>query len=272
MVRSVEATKRRAEKRKRTELEQRKVDNIDATKAIDRESDQRSSATKLEALQKAYKHAKKEYKQSDNDTTTKEERDQLKRVKSDAKKALKDAKTDDNKSQDDLQNYQQIITGLLTGTKETNHRIDPYPSTLTEPGSWVCPSCTNHNFASRHICNSKTCDVKRPADVIVPPHYNNKHNNNKRADTATSSSKESPNTSSSRRSRHDPTTSKTLIWAKQATPETTDKNQYLRKRYIDTGGEGMNDADLTRAKLLLERDERKRLKKEARNRKLEGRG
>lgn len=92
MVRSVEATKRRAEKRKRTEREQRKADNIDATKAIDRESDQRSSATKLEALQKAYKHAKKEYKQSDNDTTTKEERDELKRLKSDAKMALKDAK------------------------------------------------------------------------------------------------------------------------------------------------------------------------------------
>ena len=83
--------------------EQRQADNIDATKAIDRESDQRSSATKLEALQKAYTHAKKEYKQSDNDTTTKEERDGLKRVKSDAKKALKDAKAkvhlaDDNKS------------------------------------------------------------------------------------------------------------------------------------------------------------------------------
>ena len=248
MVRSVEATKRRAEKRKRTELEQRKVDNIDAAKAIGRESD---VSTKLEALQKAYKHAKREYKQSNNDdTTTKEERDEFKRVKSIAKKALKDAKVDKNvvEKEDDLQNYQQIITGLLTGTRETNS----YPSTLSEPGSWVCPSCNNHNYASRHVCNSKTCDVKRPVDVIVPPHYhNNKHNI----------------TSMKPQSRHDPTTSKTLIWAKQATSETIEKNQDLRKRYIATGGEGMEDADVTRAKLLLERDERKRLKKEARKKK-----
>jgi hypothetical protein len=41
-----------------------------------------------------------------------------------------------------------------------------------------------------------------------------------------------------------------------------DKNKALRKRFKETGGEGMKPEKIERAKLLIERDERKRTKRE----------
>jgi hypothetical protein len=61
--------------------------------------------------------------------------------------------------------------------------------------------------------------------------------------------------------RHDEETSKTLSWAKQANKATLSKNQELRQRYQETSGEGMSPEDVERAKTLIARDERKRLKK-----------
>lgn len=126
--------------------------------------------------------------------------------------------------------------------KEKDHTLDP---ALNEPGSWICPGCKNHNFASRNACHSKTCDEKRPAGIPVPPRFQHP--------TA--------------KPRHDPDTSKTMKWAEQASTDTVENNQALRKRYKETGGEGMTQADVTRAKLLLERDERKKQKKELKKKK-----
>ena len=295
MARSTEATKRRAEKRKRTVPDQRKVDNRDAAKREDREQSNRiqkgerqetgesskaqlKSVVGLDAIRNAYKLAKKEYKQSEDKNKSIQSQVELKRVKSNAKKALKEAEA----AGGGLQHYQQISTGLLDGVRgddntstptptvtkpanaatatatatatgeeeqiivngekrkdNKNRLVDPYRAILAEPGSWVCASCTNHNFASRAVCNSKTCNNKRPAHVIVPPRFQHP----------------------SKKSRHDPATSKKMKWGAQASAETVDKNQDLRKRYVETGGEGMEEADVARAKLLLERDERKKRKK-----------
>lgn len=62
--------------------------------------------------------------------------------------------------------------------------------------------------------------------------------------------------------RHDPETSKALVWAEQADEDKISKNQALRNKYKQTGGEGMDPEELERAKLLIARDERKKLKKQ----------
>lgn len=128
---------------------------------------------------------------------------------------------------------------------ESGSQNFPPDERLDEVGAWKCPQCGNHNFASRNWCHSKTCDQRRPSDIPRPPRSNN-----------------SEYTSAySKPSRHDPETSKKLVWAKQADQSTLSTNQQLRKRYKDTGGEGMSAEDVERAKLLIARDERKREKK-----------
>ena len=50
-------------------------------------------------------------------------------------------------------------------------------------------------------------------------------------------------------------------WSDQANPLRLERNQLLRQQYRETGGEGMAESEIVRAKILLERDERKRQKK-----------
>ncbi|CAJ1932330.1 unnamed protein product [Cylindrotheca closterium] len=64
-----------------------------------------------------------------------------------------------------------------------------------------------------------------------------------------------------KKQRHDPETSKALVWAEQAKEDKLVQNQALRKKYQETGGEGMDPEELERAKLLIARDERKKQKK-----------
>jgi hypothetical protein len=108
---------------------------------------------------------------------------------------------------------------------------------LTEAGAWVCKGCGNNNFASRKYCNSKTCSERRPRELA-------------------------PQSSSKPKPRHDAETSKKIDWGENAPVEKINQNLELRKRYKDTGGEGMSEDEVKRAKLLLERDERKKVKKE----------
>jgi hypothetical protein len=115
---------------------------------------------------------------------------------------------------------------------------------LDEPGSWVCHRCSNHNFPSRNICHSKTCQERRPCGIMKPSKVIKIDKKRKNV------------------MRHDPKTSKKLKWAEQADASKIAENQELRKRYSESGGEGMAQADIIRAKTLLERDERKRQKKE----------
>ena len=50
-------------------------------------------------------------------------------------------------------------------------------------------------------------------------------------------------------------------WSDQANPLRLERNQLLRQQYQETGGEGMAESEIVRAKILLERDERKRQQK-----------
>ena len=127
-----------------------------------------------------------------------------------------------------------------------NNPLNP----LQEPGAWKCPSCENQNFASRHKCRSATCNTKRPMGVFVPPKF-------KSGDGNTDGEKK-----------------ESTKWPAQAGEERIQHNEYLRKRYLETvggdaggdvgakAGEGMSEEDIARAKLLIERDERKKLQRE----------
>jgi len=270
MARSEEASRRRAEKRNRTEQDQRKADARDLEKGEERESKKRTQKVRGE-------------KDENNGVVSRPA----------------DQDVDVVKAVGGLHRYEQILTGLLGGennnaeTKKSNTAImqktageeeqtvvdsknskekngiinDP---ALKEPGSWICKGCNNHNFASRHVCHSKTCDERRPAGVHVPPRFQFPASTYRR-DPPASTYRRDPTVrltsglpTLNPKSRHDPTTSKTMKWAEQASTETLEKNQDLRKRYMETKGEGMEEADVARAKLLLERDERKKQKKELR--------
>lgn len=104
---------------------------------------------------------------------------------------------------------------------------------LKEPGAWKCPGCLNHNFASRNSCHSKMCFERRPGGI---------------------------NPSWKKPARHDPRSSKTLHWAKQADAQGLAQNQDLRKQFKENP-EGMDEVDRERAKILIARDERKKAKK-----------
>ena len=70
-----------------------------------------------------------------------------------------------------------------------------------------------------------------------------------------------PRTKKANNPRHNVETSKKLNWARQSDSKTISRNQELRKRYRETGGNGMDTDDLERAKLLIARDQRKQEKK-----------
>eukprot|EP00980_Cylindrotheca_fusiformis_P018218 scaffold5901_cov116-Cylindrotheca_fusiformis.AAC.11 len=165
-------------------------------------------------------------------------------------------------------------------------------SPLNETGAWQCPKCQNRNFASRRVCNSKTCNQVRPSHIPVPS-PSSKRRFWEGSGSASSSSKRPRDVPSSSwrctcgrknfanqcsnsycqlarperkkkaKPRHDEETSKTLVWANQADDAVLTKNQELRKRYQETNGEGMELEDVERAKVLIARDERKRQKRKS---------
>lgn len=124
----------------------------------------------------------------------------------------------------------------------TNHY---QPSPFHEEGAWNCPKCQFQNFASRERCKGFQCQERRRATT-----------------DGSSSITNVGGSTSSRHSRHDPETSKMLVWSKQADSNTLNKNQELRKKYLEkNGGEDMSPEDIERAKILIARDERKRQKR-----------
>jgi Zn-finger in Ran binding protein and others len=120
------------------------------------------------------------------------------------------------------------------------------PNPFDEEGAWNCPKCQFQNFASRERCKGFQCQERRPTT----------------AEGSDPTTKIGGSAASSRQSRHDPETSKVLVWSKQADSITLNKNQELRKKFQESnGGEGMLAEDIERAKILIARDERKRQKK-----------
>eukprot|EP00992_Anisonema_acinus_P010440 TRINITY_DN6583_c0_g1_i1.p1 TRINITY_DN6583_c0_g1~~TRINITY_DN6583_c0_g1_i1.p1 ORF type:complete len:269 (+),score=25.17 TRINITY_DN6583_c0_g1_i1:70-876(+) len=49
-----------------------------------------------------------------------------------------------------------IGTNVSGGAQQPNFRS----------GDWICPSCSNHNYASRTLCNR--CQLPKPADAAAP--------------------------------------------------------------------------------------------------------
>ena len=126
-------------------------------------------------------------------------------------------------------------------------------SRMKEPGAWRCPSCGNHNFASRRTCHSVTCSQQQPSQskgAVV----------RQERQAADKVHKEQWQRRLCRQERQ------AASWKiPQADTATLATNQQLRQRYL------ADDAQLTpkereRAKVLLARDERKRLKKQQQQR------
>lgn len=141
-----------------------------------------------------------------------------------------------------------------------------------EVGAWKCPQCNNHNFASRRVCNSKTCRQMRPSHVPAPtrkfkpgPSWRCScgRKNGEREEFCFNNycGRPKPEIIPKKPRRHDESTSKKEDWANQADGATLSKNQDLRKQYLETKGEGMEPEDVERAKILIARDERKSQKK-----------
>ena len=136
-----------------------------------------------------------------------------------------------------------------------NHNCD---DPMKEPGAWICPKCQNSNFASRRYCNSNTCDEPRPSQNGAPVSAIRQ----KPRPTATTAGERTwLQQQQLRRPRHDEATSKKLVWDKQADSKRLLNNQELRKRFVETGGEGMMEEDAERAKILIARDERRKAKR-----------
>ena len=295
MARSEEAILKRALKRQRSEGEQRQADRIDMYKQQEKKAKQDQEAKRLRTATPSY--------YGPTSTTTKPKKEHSMKItmptsmttkspptQSPSKNAsniddFKDRRQDQRQDQrqqqpppqqKQQQQHQQQRTGPppqqqhqrlasprnnLDNTATTNEE-DP----MKEAGAWICPKCSNSNFASRRYCNSKTCDEPRPfnADYDRKRNNNNNNNNIRRSSMPPRSSSRNTPSSTSRPTkvvRHDEATSKKLVWAEQADPKKLSKNQELRQRYLDCGGDGMTQEDIDRAKILLARDERKKSKR-----------
>lgn len=141
----------------------------------------------------------------------------------DAKKPKQ--KANDTRNFNESDRYQALVASPDTAA---------YNSALTEAGSWVCSRCGNNNFASRRVCNSKTCDEKSPhrqqQKKLAPAHLPSMKGK----------------------------------WAAQKDKQGVEWQQHLRRCY--RGEEGcdmtsLSEEEKARAKILVERDERRAKKK-----------
>ena len=115
---------------------------------------------------------------------------------------------------------------------------------------WICGGCGNNNFLQREGCNTHGCEQRRPAD-------------------AAGVSKAGPNFKQRRLNKAGEKTKGDggfgvgeLVWSEQAGPERIEYNMKVKVMYKETKGEGMKEEDVQRARVLIERDERKAAKKE----------
>jgi hypothetical protein len=178
-----------------------------------------------------------------------------------------------------------VRTNSTVHNKYGSKKIDP----LSEQGSWKCPGCDNHNFASRSTCNSKTCSETRPAGSLLPiqrhlqpsqqhlipslqrqrpvpaPVQQREPNSNGKREREPNSNSKRPFNNRDKGGRHDVNTSKTQSWAVQSDDVTLAQNRELRRKLAESPGgtgEGMDEEEVKRAKTLIARDERKKQKKQ----------
>mmetsp|Transcript_5725 Transcript_5725/g.9035 ORF Transcript_5725/g.9035 Transcript_5725/m.9035 type:complete len:351 (-) Transcript_5725:132-1184(-) len=236
MPRSEEAILRRALKRQRTEEEQRRADRLDMFK-----QQERSNA---KAMKEVNKSRGRQLPSKDMETNNHAYRQELGTGKEPWIPTKDPMKEPGAWTCPKCQNS-NFASRRFCFSKTCN---EPRPSSLgstqnASDGSWICPACSNLNYSSRKVCFSKSCGQRKP--IVGSPLA---HQRSDRVETK-------------KRPRHDGETSKKLIWANQADSEKLSKNQELRQRYLETGGEGMTQEDRERAEILVARDERKKAKK-----------
>lgn len=168
---------------------------------------------------------------------------------------------------------------------------------LKDPGAWTCPVCRNENFASRRVCRSNTCHEKRPSHVVVPPKKFIQNPSRPEMKWAKQASAVQISANETLRKRfldgdtdlteqeverakilraRDERKRKKKQQAKKtsvgdAPPPVslkstvkiqTKRNKALRKRFAETGEKGMSAEDIARYQLLVDRDKRKQVEKE----------
>jgi len=161
------------------------------------------------------------------------------------RRAEKRNRTIEEQRKADGEAYQQKVQPEKKRPRR-HHHDENNPEQMKEPGAWICPGCGNHNFASRRLCHSKTCNERQPSDA-----------------SGAVVRQQSP-AEVKKNTRHNSATSKSLSWAAQADESTIQANQSLRQRYAETNGEGMTDEERERAEILITRDKRKQEKKRQR--------
>jgi hypothetical protein len=274
MARSQDAMRKRAEKRNRTLPEQRKADSNDMSKRLEQEvavkkqrmMDTARSNTEPRGHYGPASGATHSSKQELAAAAAAATSVKVEAVDQKPKEAVPIVKKEDSKTAADTKTETRPSTSAInnsSNTSSSNSNIIQRSDPLAEQGSWRCPGCDNHNFASRSVCNSKTCSEQRPAGTSLPlPRHlqpPRRPPQNKVDTRRDNNKKPGP--------RHDVATSKAQSWAVQADDATLAHNQNLRQQWLDSGetGEGMSDIDKERAQTLLARDARKLQKKQAKH-------
>ena len=159
-----------------------------------------------------------------------------------------------------VEEQQKVDSNAAKKLKKETEKGKEVNAALTEPGAWKCPSCGNQNFASRYICNSKTCDETKPESAIRESQASRNSRSSGALGPSSWTTKFSPRPDKKPR-RHDPETSKVIDWTKpQASTSQIEQNQLLRQRLRDKDPT-LTGEDLERAQILVARDERKQQKK-----------
>ena len=186
-----------------------------------------------------------------------------------------------------LQSAEKVDTRATTtitdnsNMKNNNKNVDAVNTDpMKEDGAWICTKCNNSNFASRRVCNSKTCDQPRPSMPSSSYQRGTERSQPGGIDSVREErqqhrrpSRTDKSKTTKSRPRHDETTSKKLLWSKQAPRGILSKNQELRQQFHASKGTGtgMDPKDYERAKILVLRDQRKQEKKKKQQQKQEPR-
>lgn len=301
MARSEEAIKRRAEKRQRTEEEQRLADRNNSGKK--RKNDHQINTDHSASVS------------VNNDEAMKEAG--AWRCSSCGNENFASRNWCNSKTCNEARPYD-----IEARRRDQPPRPRSTNNIMEEAGAWKCEACGNQNYASREVCYSKTCQQPRPKNATSKK-KNPRHDATtskslvwaKPADKETLSKnqelrkqyqeaggqgmaqedverakiliarderkrqkkeqrkqkKSSSNNDTVTKDKQEVTEAEKRIGdsppstediTKSKLKSSRDRNRVLRERYMETFGKGMKPDDIERAKMLIERDVRKQKKKQ----------
>ncbi|GMH47517.1 hypothetical protein TrRE_jg10257 [Triparma retinervis] len=252
-MRSKEAVERRAKKRGISVTAMWKLEQENVKKGVDREKQRRklmdaSGPTEKEGNAKAVGDVKQKIVAKEKIETAVDVKDIVKDVIEDVKADHEDNGDDESSDNSSVSSDNNSVSSSSSSSvaSSCSSSSGDSPTIKTplkpiEPGSWVCGKCGNENFARRMVCNTKTCRAPRPEG---------------------SKSGGSEGAGEKRKAAEE----KKVEWKAQASEEQIVVNMELRRRYKDPELRGkMSEEELGRGKALVERDERKKIKKQKRS-------